>query len=166
LYESYYDRISRYAFVRLDNQADAEELAGEVFLRALESLDTYKERGVPMQSWLFRIAHNLIVDHYRKVKNQKTVSVDTVTIKAEAESDPEAQAMMEFEVTRVKRALGRLTESQRKVIELRFFGGLTSEEAGQVLKKRPGAVRELQSAAIKALRNLLNEEQSLKNGAR
>ena len=164
LYESYYDRISRYAFVRLGNQADAEELAGEVFLRALESLDSYKERGVPMQAWLFRIAHNLIVDHYRKVKNQKTVSVDTVAIKSE--SDPEKQVMMEFEVTRVKRALGRLTESQRKVIELRFFGGLTSEEAGQVLKKRPGAVRELQSAAIKALRNLLNEEQSLKDGAR
>ena len=164
LYESYYDKISRYAFVRLGNQADAEELAGEVFLRALESLDSYKERGVPMQAWLFRIAHNLIVDHYRKVKNQKTVSVDTVSI--EADSDPEKQAMMGFEITRVKRALGRLTESQRKVIELRFFGGLTSEEAGQVLNKRPGAVRELQSAAIKALRNLLNEEQSLKNGAR
>lgn len=164
MYESYYDRISRYAFVRLGNQADAEELAGEVFLRALESLDSYKERGVPMQAWLFKIAHNLIVDHYRKVKNRKTVSVDTVSIKAE--SDPEAQAMMEFEVTRVKIALGRLTESQRKVIELRFFGGLTSEEAGQVLNKRPGAVRELQSAAIRALRNLLNEEQSLKNSAR
>jgi RNA polymerase sigma-70 factor (ECF subfamily) len=104
------------------------------------------------------------VDHYRKVKNQKTVPVDTVSIKAE--SDPEAEAMMEFEVTRVKRALGRLTESQRKVIELRFFGELTSEEAGKVLNKRPGAVRELQSAAIKALLNLLNEEQSLKNGAR
>jgi len=74
--------------------------------------------------------------------------------------------MMEFEVTRVRKALGRLTESQRKVIELRFFGELTSEEAGQVLNKRPGAVRELQNAAIKALRNLLNEEQSLKNGAR
>jgi RNA polymerase sigma-70 factor (ECF subfamily) len=164
LYESYYDRISRYAFVRLGNQADAEELAGEVFLRALESLDSYKERGVPMQAWLFRIAHNLIVDHYRKVKNQKTVSIDTVSIKAG--SDPEKQAMIEFEITRVKRALSRLTESQRKVIELRFFGGLTSEEAGQVLKKRPGAVRELQSAAVKTLRSLLNEEQSLKNGAR
>lgn len=166
LYESYYNKISRYAFVRLGNQADAEELAGEVFLRALESLDSYKERGVPMQAWLFRIAHNLIVDYYRKAKNQKTVSVDTISIKAEAKSDPEAQVMMEFEITRVRKALGRLTESQRKVIELRFFGELTSEEAGQVLNKRPGAVRELQSAAIKALRNLLNEEQSLKNGAR
>lgn len=164
LYESYYDRISRYAFVRLGNQADAEDLAGEVFLRALEYLDSYKERGVPMQAWLFKIAHNLIVDHFRKLAKQKTVSIDTVQVKAE--SDLEEQAMAEFEVARVIRALGRLTKSQRKVIELRFFGELTSEEAGHVLNKRPGAVRELQSAALKVLRNLLDEEPPLKEGAK
>jgi RNA polymerase sigma-70 factor (ECF subfamily) len=162
LYEGYYDRIARYAFVRLGNQSEAEDLAGEVFLRALESLDSYRERGVPMQAWLFRIAHNLIVDHYRKSAKQKTISIDTVDIKAEA--DPEEQAMAELEVARVIKAMGRLTESQRKVIELRFFGELTSEEAGHVLNKRAGAVRELQSAAIKALRALLNEEQPLGDG--
>jgi RNA polymerase sigma-70 factor (ECF subfamily) len=155
LYESYYDRIARYAFVRLGNQADAEDLASEVFLRALESLDSYRERGVPMQAWLFRIAHNLIVDHFRKSAKQKTISIDTVSVKAE--TDPEEQAIAGLEVARIIKALGRLTESQRKVIELRFFGELTSEEAGHVLNKRAGAVRELQSAAIKALRNLLDE---------
>lgn len=155
LYESYYDRIARYAFVRLGNQADAEDLASEVFLRALESLDSYRERGVPMQAWLFRIAHNLIVDHFRKSAKQKTISIDTVIVKAE--TDPEEQAIAGLEVARIIKALGRLTESQRKVIELRFFGELTSEEAGHVLNKRAGAVRELQSAAIKALRNLLDE---------
>lgn len=155
LYESYYDRIARYAFVRLGNQADAEDLASEVFLRALESLDSYRERGVPMQAWLFRIAHNLIVDHFRKSAKQKTISIDTVSVKAE--TDTEEQAMAGLEVARIIKALGRLTESQRKVIELRFFGELTSGEAGHVLNKRAGAVRELQSAAIKALRNLLDE---------
>jgi RNA polymerase sigma-70 factor (ECF subfamily) len=163
LYESYYDRIARYAFVRLGNQSDAQDLAGEVFLRALESLNSYRERGVPMQAWLFRIAHNLIVDHFRKSSKQKTISIDTVNVKAE--TDPEEQAMAGLEVARVIKALGRLTESQRKVIELRFFGELTSEEAGHVLNKRAGAVRELQSAAIKALRTLLDEEQPLGGGA-
>ena len=163
LYESYYDRIARYAFVRLGNQADAEDLAGEVFVRALESLDSYRERGVPMQAWLFRIAHNLIVDHFRKSAKQKTVSIDTVSVKAE--TDPEEQAMSGLEVARVIKALGKLTESQRKVIELRFFGELTSEEAGHVLNKRAGAIRELQSAAIKSLRNLLDEEPPLADGA-
>ena len=163
MYESYYDRIARYAFVRLGNQSDAEDLASEAFLRALESLDSYKERGVPMQAWLFRIAHNLIVDHYRKSAKQKTVSIDTVSIKAE--TDPEEQAMAGLEAARIIKALGRLTESQRKVIELRFFGELTSEEAGHVLNKRAGAVRELQSAAIRSLRNLLDNESPLEDGA-
>lgn len=163
LYESYYDRIASYAFVRLGNQVDAEDLAGEVFLKALESLNSYKERGVPMQAWLFKIAHNLIVDHFRKLAKQKTVSIDTVQVKAE--SDPEEQAMAGLEVARVVKAMNKLTEPQRKVIELRFFGELTSEEAGHVLNKRAGAVRELQSAAIKTLRNLLDEEPPLKEDA-
>ncbi|UCG83116.1 MAG: sigma-70 family RNA polymerase sigma factor [Dehalococcoidia bacterium] len=164
LYESCYDRISRYAFVRLGDQAEAEDLAGEVFLKALESLDSYKERGVPMQAWLFKIAHNLIVDHFRKSAKQKTVSIDTVNVKTE--SDPEEQAMAELEIARVMNALGRLTESQQKVIELRVFGEMTSEEAGHILNKRAGTVRELQSAAIRALRNLLNEEPPLNDGAK
>jgi RNA polymerase sigma-70 factor (ECF subfamily) len=163
LYESYYDRIARYAFVRLGNQADSEDLASDVFVKALESLDSYRERGVPMQAWLFKIAHNLIVDHYRKTAKQKMVSIDTVNIRAE--TDPEEQAMAGLEVARIIRAMGRLSESQRKVIELRFFGELTSEEAGHVLNRRAGAVRELQSAAVRALRNLLNEEPLLGGGA-
>ena len=164
MHESCYDRISRYAFVRLGSQADAEDLAGEVFLRALESLDSYKERGAPMQAWLFKIAHNLVVDYFRKSERRKTFPMDTVEIRAE--SDPEEQAMAELEAARVRKALGRLTESQRRVIELRFFGELTSEEAGHVLNKRPGAVRELQSAAIKALRGVLNEGQPSGDGAK
>jgi RNA polymerase sigma-70 factor (ECF subfamily) len=163
LYESYYDRIASYAFVRLGNQVDAEDLAGEVFLKALESLNSYKERGVPMQAWLFKIAHNLIVDHFRKLAKQKTVSIDTVQVKAE--SDLEEQAMAGLEVAKVVDAMNKLTEPQRKVIELRFFGELTSEEAGHVLNKRAGAVRELQSAAIKTLRNLLDKEPPLKEDA-
>ena len=163
LYESYYDRIARYAFVRLGNQADAEDLAGEVFLRALESLDSYRERGVPMQAWLFKIAHNLIVDHFRKSAKHKIVSIDTVSVRTK--SDPEEETMAGLEVARVVKAMNKLTESQRKVIELRFFGELTSEEAGHVLNKHAGAVRELQSAAIKTLRNLLDEEPPLKEDA-
>jgi RNA polymerase sigma-70 factor (ECF subfamily) len=163
LFESCYDRIARYALVRLGNQSDAEDLAGEVFLKALESLDSYKERGVPMQAWLFKIAHNLIVDYFRKSAKRKTVSIDTVSIKMD--SDLEEKALAELEVAQVVKALGGLTEFQRRVIELRFFGELTSEEAGRVLNKRAGAVRQLQSAAIKTLRNLLDEEPPLKEDA-
>jgi RNA polymerase sigma-70 factor (ECF subfamily) len=75
--------------------------------------------------------------------------------------------MKDLEVARVRRAMDGLTEAQRQVIELRFFGELTSEEVGSALNKRAGAVRELQSAAIKALRSMLDQEpplQGVQNG--
>jgi RNA polymerase sigma-70 factor (ECF subfamily) len=156
LYDEYYERIARYIYVRLYDQAEAEDMAGEVFLKALESLDSYKERGIPMQSWLFKIAHNMVVDHFRKMAKRKTVPIDDVQIMAE--SDLQATAEANIELARVTKAVEQLTPVQQRVIELRFFGELTSEEAGQVLNKRAGAVRELQSAAIKRLRKLLHEE--------
>ena len=156
LYNEYYDKIARYIYVRMGNRAEAEDLAGEVFLKALESLGSYQERGVPMQAWLFKIAHNMVVDYLRRSSRRGFVSVDEVEV--EAESDPQEIAETNIEMARVAEAMGRLTPAQRQVVELRFFGGLTSEEAGNVMNKKSGAVREMQSAAIKRLRELLIEE--------
>ncbi len=153
LYEEYYDKIAHYAYVRIGDKAEAEDIAGEVFLRALESLKSYKERGIPMQAWLFRIAHNLVVDYYRKTAKRKTVPIDTVQV--EADDDPVAMAERNIEFERVNMAMGQLTQEQRDVLGLRFLGGLTSKEAGQILNKRDGTVREMQRAAIEKLRKLL-----------
>jgi RNA polymerase sigma-70 factor (ECF subfamily) len=165
LFDSHYDRIARYAFARLGNRADAEDLAGDVFLKALESLDSYEERGIPMEAWLFRIAHNLVVDRFRRAEKRKTASI--YGLETTSESDPEEEAMKDLEMARVRRAMDGLTEAQRQVIEMRFFGELTSEEVGSALNKRAGAVRELQSAAIKALRSMLDQKpplQGVQNG--
>jgi RNA polymerase sigma-70 factor (ECF subfamily) len=156
LYDEYYDRIARYVFTRVGDRAEAEDMAGEVFLRALESLDSYQERGIPMQAWLFRIAHNLVVDYFRRVSRATTVPIDDVQLTAD--SDPQKMAETNITLTEVADAMDRLTPAQRQVIELRFFGGLTSQEAGQVWDKSSGAVREMQSAAIRQLRKLLHEE--------
>lgn len=156
LYNEYYDKIAHYIFARLGDRAKAEDLAGEVFLKALESLESYKERGMPMRAWLFKIAHNLVVDYIRRAVKRKTVPIETVEVVAE--SDPQALAETSIQLARLASALNQLNPAQRQVIELRFFGGLTSEEAGRILNKSSGAVREMQSAAIKHLRKLLYEE--------
>jgi len=153
LYDEYYNKIAHYAFVRIGDRTEAEDLTGEVFLKALESLKSYEERGIPMQAWLFRIAHNLVVDHLRKAAKRKTVSIDTVQI--EAEADPVALADRNIELEKVAGAMEQLTSEQREVLRLRFFGGLTSKEAGSILKKSDGAVREMQRAAVEKLRRLL-----------
>lgn len=155
LYDEYYDRIARYAYVRIGDRTEAEDIASEVFLKALESLKTYRERGVPMQAWLFRIAHNLVVDHLRRVTKHETVPIESVEIADE--SDPEATAEMNIELQRVALAMHGLTGEQSEVLRLRFFGGLTSREVGSLLSKSDGAVREMQRAALEKLRQLLGE---------
>jgi RNA polymerase sigma-70 factor (ECF subfamily) len=156
LHQEYYDKIAHYAYVHIGNRTDAEDISGEVFLKALQSLDSYKERGVPMQAWLFRIAHNLVVDYLRKITKHKTVPIDTIQV--EADTNPAKDAERNIELERVTRAMEQLTQEQREVLNLRFFGGLTSKEAGSILNKRDGAVREMQRAAIEKLRKLLTTD--------
>jgi RNA polymerase sigma-70 factor (ECF subfamily) len=153
LYDEYFDKIAHYVFVRLGDRTSAEDIAGEVFLKALASLNSYNERGVPMQSWLFKIAHNLVIDYRRKEFKKETVPLDTVQIADN--TDVQEMAEINIERERVSKALGQLTPEQRQVIELCFFGGLTSEETGQVLNKKSGAVRQMQSSALKRLRHIL-----------
>ena len=157
LYEEYYDKIARYVYTRIGDKSEAENIAGEVFLKALESLKSYRERGIPMQAWLFRIAHNLVVDHLRKVAKRKTVSIDTVEIASDI--DPVIAVEKRMEIERLTKAMDQLTQQQREVLRLRFFGELTSKETGSILKKRDGAVREMQRNAIEKLRKLLVAEQ-------
>ncbi len=155
LFEDHYDRIARYIYTRIGDKTEAEDLASEVFLKALESLKSYQERGIPMQAWLYKIAHNLVVDHLRKSSKYKTSPIEEFEIKDE--TDPVSTAETVLEMERVKIAMQELTESQREVVQLRFFSGLTSQEVAQILNKSDGSVREMQSAALAKLRQLLGE---------
>ncbi len=82
LYDEYFDKIARYIYVRLGDRNEAEDLAGQVFLKALESIRSYKERGIPMQAWLYRIAHNVSVDHLRKRGRTTIVPIDDVLVES------------------------------------------------------------------------------------
>ena len=155
LYDEYYDKIARYISIRIGNQAEAEDIAGEVFLKALESLDSYQERGAPMQAWLFKIAHNLLVDYLRKVSKQKTIPIDTLEISDGVNMEEIVERQLQSE--ELSQVMKQLTPAQREVIGLRFFAGLTSTEVGEILGKSSGAVREMQSAAVKSLRKLMYE---------
>jgi len=156
LYEEYYDRIARYVYVRIGNRWDAEDIAGEVFLKALKSLNSYREQGVPMQGWLFRIAHNLAVDYLRKNAKRRTVPIDSIV--PPGNDDPADSVSNKIEYKRVNQAMKQLTDEQRQVINLRFFGGLSSKEVGGILNKKDGAVREMQRAALEKLRGIMGME--------
>jgi RNA polymerase sigma-70 factor, ECF subfamily len=153
LYEEHYDRIAHYVYVRIGDKNEAEDIASEVFLKALKSIKSYEEQGIPMQAWLFKIAHNMVVDHLRKVSKIKTVPIDTIEI--QDETDPAEIAEINITMESVRKAMERLTIDQREVLRLRFFGGLSSREVAGVMKKTDGSVREMQRSALEKLRQLL-----------
>ncbi len=157
LFESDYERIARYIAVRIGNAGHAEELAGDVFVRALERIDSFQWRGVPMQAWLFRIARNLVVDYLRKNSRRKTAALDEALDIASADS-PENETLLTLQREEIMAAMDSLTPAQREVVALRFFGQLTSKEVANVVKRSHGAVRELQSSGLKTLRKILNAQ--------
>ena len=156
LYEEYFDRIYRYLYLRLENQSDAEDLTQEVFIKALEAIRGYRWRGLPFASWLFRIAHNLMVDLIRK--QGKVAQEAGEDIPAGSESDPAAIAERNLEVARLMDNMDRLSPAQKEVLSLRFGAGLSIAEVARLLGKSPGTVKALQYNGIVALRKRLTGE--------
>lgn len=153
LFDTCYPRLARYAYARIGDRTEAEDIASEVFLRALESLDFYQERGLPMEAWLFRIAHNLVVDRLRR--SSRFERTDEPEEGIAGTEDPARIAEERIRMAEVRQAMRSLTPQQREVVALRFFAGLDSTEVAQVLHKNGGAVREMQRAALEKLRGLL-----------
>lgn len=154
LFDSCYPRLARYAYARLGNPTEAEDVAADVFVHAFESLDSYRERGLPMEAWLFRIARNLVVDRYRRSGRFERSGED----EAELPDSPDPAQLAEKSILLkdVKEAMQHLTQDQRDVVTLRFFSGLSSRETAAALGKSDGSVREMQRAALEKLRQLLN----------
>ena len=156
LYEAYYDKIYRYVMFKTGDTLEAEDLTEEVFLRMLESIGSFKWQGYPFTSWLFRIAHNLVIDYYRKAGRQKKTSLDdAMRVVGSDGVDVDKKLDIELSIKEVKDAMGGLTQLQQEVLSLRFAGGLSVAETAEAMGKKENAVKALQHAAIKKLRTLL-----------
>ena len=156
LYEAYYDKIYRYVMFKTGDTLEAEDLTEEVFLRMLESIGSFKWQGYPFTSWLFRIAHNLVIDYYRKAGRQKKTSLDdAMRVVGSDNVDVDRKLDVELSIKEVKEAMGGLTRLQQEVLSLRFAGGLSVAETAEAMGKKENAVKALQHAAIKKLRTLL-----------
>jgi RNA polymerase sigma-70 factor, ECF subfamily len=155
LYEEHFDRIYRYVLLRVRSQEDAEDITQQVFLKALEKIGSYRWRGMPFASWLFRIAHNLVVDYWKKKSREKVVAPEEIDEMAASPNDPATLAELEFDMKQLAAACQQLTDGQREIVSLRFAGGLSVAEAAKVMGKSEGAVRVLQHAALVKLRRIL-----------
>ncbi len=118
LYEEHFDRIYRYVVLRIGDKMEAEDVTQQVFLKALRSISSFKWQGVPFAAWLFRIAHNQVVDYLRKKKKQPAALFDEAQVSGG--SNPQLMAEHNLDVEQLLSATRRLTEAQREVISLRY----------------------------------------------
>ena len=160
LYEMYYDQIHRYVAFKCGNQLEAEDLTGEVFLKMIESINKFKFKGFPFTSWLYRIAHNTVIDNFRRKGRRPTVPLDDfIAATTAGESDLERNAEVSWTMREVVRAMEDLTDLQREVITLRFAGGLSVAETASAVGRKENAVKALQHAGIRKLRQVMSPPQ-------
>ena len=156
LFDEYHEPVFRFIANRVNRPSDAEDLTQLVFVKALEALPRYEQRGVPFGGWLFRLARNTIIDHARTRHDH--AELDAAADRATDEAGPEAATLLRQDLDAVARALAGLTDEQREAIELRFFAGLSAREAAEAMGKQEGTVRGLQFRAIASLRRSLGLE--------
>jgi RNA polymerase sigma-70 factor, ECF subfamily len=159
LFDEFHEPVYRFIASRVNRPTDAEDLTQLVFVKALEALPRYEQRGIPFGGWLFRLARNTIIDHARTRHDH--AELDAAADRAADEAGPDEVTLLRQDLDAVARALAELTPDQREAIELRFFAGLSAREAAEVMGKQEGTIRGLQFRAIAAMRRSLNMDLDL-----
>jgi len=155
LYDQYVDRIYSYIYHRVGQAEVAEDLTGQVFMRVLEAVRTGKPWRSSFSGWLYRIAHNQVIDYYRRNKRATFVDVDEATPIASTEGDPVRLAESRLASQYLREALTEITEEQAQVITLRFLDDLSIAEVASIMDKTEGAIKALQYRAVLALRRVM-----------
>lgn len=157
LYEEYSPTIYRFLRRRLEGSDEAaEDLTEDVFAKVFQKLDKYQERGLPFSAWLYRIAHNQLVDYLRTQPGVAPSSLDVVADVAERHAG-RAYGRVLDRVT-LEPALAQLTAEQNQAVRLRFLDGLSVAESAARLGRSEDAVKKLQARALARLRRLLTDE--------
>jgi RNA polymerase sigma-70 factor (ECF subfamily) len=157
LYDQYAPLIYGYLYRRVHDAQVAEDLTGDVFVRMLQAIRAGQEWHTSFRGWLYRIAHNLVVDHFRKLPPVlPTAMPDDLAGHAD---NPDSVVAEQSQIQRLGLAIRSLTSDQQQVLALRFGEQLTAREVAQIMDKSVGAVEVQQHRALAALRRILGDEQ-------
>ena len=157
LYDAYMERIYRFVYFRVEDQQTAEDITSQVFLKAWSNLDRFSFNRTPYLAWLYTIAHNAVIDHYRTRK--VTTALDDVQLSQQDHAEVvENEIDLTAEMKSIKSALQTLTDDQQKVLTLKFIEGMSNNEIAHQLGKREGAIRALQMRGLQALAKQMEEK--------
>jgi RNA polymerase sigma-70 factor (ECF subfamily) len=150
LYLLHFDRIYSYLHMSVGNRHDAEDLTTQTFLRMLEAIGRFKWQAVPFSAWLFRIAHNLAMDHFRATKRVQPEEVVPEPEGSEQDS-AELEAMHSIGRQSLLELIENLSDEQQQVLTLKFVFNFSNAEVATILGKTEGAVKSLQHRALVSL---------------
>jgi RNA polymerase sigma-70 factor (ECF subfamily) len=162
LYDRYAPLIYSYVYRRVGDAHLAEDLTGDVFVRVIQAIQAERFWHTSFQAWLYRVAHNVVVDHYRRQPPATELEFDEQMIATE--EDPASTVAGRLSHQRLRAAINRLTPGQQQVLALRFGEGMTTRETAHIMDKSVGAIEALQHRALAALRRILRKEQSEATG--
>ena len=157
VYDAFQPPLYRYVYRMLGHPEAAQDIVGETFRRLLQALHQGRGPKRHIQAWLYRVAHNLVVDQYRRRPAQPPLSLEAVTLEQGDDLDEKVQRQLDQE--RIRQAIHQLRPAQRQVIALKFLEGMSNKEVAIVLGKSVGAVKSLQHRALAALRRVLSAQQ-------
>jgi RNA polymerase sigma-70 factor (ECF subfamily) len=154
LYLLHFDRIYSYLYLSMGNRQDAEDLTNQTFVKMMESIQRFEWRKVPISAWLFRIAHNLAVDHFRAGRRWQPQE-EVPEPPGAAERSAEDAALDLLGRRSMLDMIEGLSPDQRQVLTLKFVFDFSNAEAATILGKTEGAVKSLQHRALASLQRQL-----------
>jgi RNA polymerase sigma-70 factor, ECF subfamily len=155
IFQRHYHRIYGFVFCRIGDAMAAEDLTADVFVEAWKGIRRFSYRGVPLLSWLYRIAHNLIADFLRRHNRAKTQRLEEKWAPTPQTAD-EAEKVALWQS--ISAAFRRLTLEQQQVLVSRFIEGLTLAETASLMGKKENAVKALEFRALKSVRKVLGAD--------
>jgi RNA polymerase sigma-70 factor (ECF subfamily) len=154
LYLAHFDRIYSYLHLSVGNRHDAEDLTNQTFVKMLESIERFQWRTVPISAWLFRIAHNLAMDHFRAGRRWQPEE-EPPEPRDSAERSAEEAALHSIGRKSMLEMIEDLSPDQQQVLTLKFVFGFANAEVAAILGKTEGAVKSLQHRALRSLQRQL-----------
>jgi RNA polymerase sigma-70 factor, ECF subfamily len=158
LYERYLEKIYNYVYYRTGNHHDAEDLTARVFFRAMSHIETYTERGVPFQAWLYRIAHNLVANWHRDSGRRKIIPLDEFIASSLRAEAPDGYTEDKQEREALLAAVRRLPEDRQQLLLLKFIDELSNADIGQIMDRTEGAIKSLYHRTLLSLREDMTGE--------
>ena len=156
LYLIHFDRIYSYLHVSVGNRHDAEDLTTQTFLKMLEAIDRFRWQSAPFSAWLFRIAHNLAMDHFRSRRRWQPEAEVPEPLDSE-EPSAELEAMQAIGRESMLELIEKLSPEQQQVLTLKFVFNFPNGDVAKILDKTEGAIKSLQHRALASLQKQIAE---------